>query len=54
LLPPAVIIERISGDAPPDYFVGPAWCLDKPAVKMALAQEFERRQTFQGRLFAPA
>ena len=54
LLPPSVIIERISGDAPPDYFVGPAWCLDKPAVKMALAQEFERRQTFQGRLFTPA
>ena len=54
LLPPSVVIERISGDAPPDYFVGPAWCLDKPAVKMALAQEFERRQTFQGRSFAPA
>jgi uncharacterized protein len=54
LLPPTVIVERISGDAPPDYFVGPAWCLDKPAVKMALAQEFTRRQTYQGRLFAPA
>jgi radical SAM protein (TIGR01212 family) len=54
LLPPTVVIERISGDAPPDYFVGPAWCLDKPAVKMALAQEFERRQTHQGRLFASA
>ena len=54
LLPPSVVVERISGDAPPDYFVGPAWCLDKPAVKMALAQEFERRQTFQGKLFAPS
>lgn len=50
LLPPSVIVERISGDAPPDYFVGPSWCLDKPAVKMALAQEFERRRTYQGRL----
>ena len=26
-----MFVERISGDAPPDYFVGPAWCLDKPA-----------------------
>ncbi len=23
LLPPEMIVERISGDAPPDYFVGP-------------------------------
>ena len=52
LLPPNVIVERISGDAPPDYFIGPAWCLDKPAVKMALAAEFERRQSWQGRVFA--
>jgi radical SAM superfamily enzyme len=52
LLPPNVIVERISGDAPPDYFIGPTWCLDKPAVKMALAAEFERRETWQGKRFA--
>ena len=23
LLPPTMIVERISGDAPPDYFIGP-------------------------------
>ena len=50
-LPPGCIVERISGDAPPDYFVGPAWCLDKPAVKMAIEQELEARNTYQGRLF---
>jgi radical SAM protein (TIGR01212 family) len=48
LLPPSVIIERISGDAPPDYFIGPSWCLDKPAVKRAIDAEFVRRDTFQG------
>ena len=48
LLPPHMIVERISGDAPPDYFVGPEWCLNKPSVKMAIEGEFERRQTFQG------
>ena len=37
LLPPTCLIERISGDAPPDYLVGPAWCLDKPAILAALA-----------------
>ncbi|MCA9170325.1 MAG: TIGR01212 family radical SAM protein [Planctomycetales bacterium] len=51
LLPPQMIVERISGDAPGDYFVGPAWCLDKPAVLRAVQQEFERRDTYQGRLW---
>jgi len=49
LLPPHVIVERISGDAPPNYFVGPAWCLDKPSVKAAIHHELERRDTWQGK-----
>lgn len=49
LLPPHILIERISGDAPRDYFIGPAWCLDKPGVLAALRAEFERRETWQGR-----
>ncbi|MCA9220709.1 MAG: TIGR01212 family radical SAM protein [Planctomycetales bacterium] len=50
LTPPHVIVERVSGDAPPDYFVGPSWCLDKPAVRSAIDAEFARRNTWQGRL----
>lgn len=50
-LPPTTIVERISGDAPPDYFVGPSWCLDKPAVKTALDNELTRRDTWQGKRF---
>lgn len=48
-LPPTMIVDRISGDAPPDYFIGPSWCLDKPAVKAAVLAEFERRGTWQGK-----
>ena len=48
LLPPTMIVDRISGDAPPDYFIGPTWCLDKPAVKAAVLAEFARRNTWQG------
>jgi radical SAM protein (TIGR01212 family) len=48
LLPPTMIVDRISGDAPPDYFIGPTWCLDKPAVKNAVLAEFARRNTWQG------
>lgn len=49
-LPSECVVERVSGDAPPDYFVGPAWCLDKPAVRAALDAELARRDTWQGRL----
>ena len=51
LLPPATMVERISGDAPPDYFIGPAWCQDKPAVRLALQAELERRDTWQGKMW---
>jgi radical SAM protein (TIGR01212 family) len=51
LLPPTTVVERISGDAPPDYFIGPAWCLDKPAVRKALDEELARRDTWQGKLY---
>ncbi len=51
LLPPTMVVDRISGDAPPDYFIGPSWCLDKPAVKAAVLAEFARRGTWQGKWF---
>lgn len=49
LLPPTMIVERVSGDAPPDYLVGPNWTLDKPAMLHALAEEFATRDTWQGK-----
>lgn len=49
LLPPTVVVERISGDAPADFLVGPTWCLDRPSVRAALQDELERRDTWQGR-----
>ncbi len=52
LLPPDCIVERISGEAPPDYFVGPVWCLDKPAVRAAIDAELARRDTWQGKAYA--
>ena len=53
-LPETTIIERISGEAPPSYFLGPTWSLDKPAIRAALESEFERRDTWQGKRFSPA
>ena len=49
LLPADCLVERISGDAPPDYLIGPAWSLDKPTLRAAVEREFARRDTWQGR-----
>ena len=52
LIPETMIVERISGDAPGSYFIGPSWCLDKSAVLKALEDELKSRQTWQGRLYS--
>jgi radical SAM protein (TIGR01212 family) len=49
LLPPTTRIERIGGDAPSDSFIGPAWSLDKPGLLRAVREEFERRDSWQGK-----
>lgn len=51
-IPPTTIVERTSGDAPPDYFIGPQWCLDKQTTRNAIEAEFVRRDTWQGRLYS--
>ncbi len=53
LLSPDCLVERVSGEAPPEYLVGPAWCLDKPGLRSALDAEFTRRDTWQGRQWQP-
>ncbi len=47
-LPGDLVIERLCGDAPPEYLVGSQWCLDKAAVRSAVEAEFRRRGTHQG------
>jgi uncharacterized protein len=48
-LPPDCVVDRLSGDAPPEYLLGPKWCLDKSAIRRAVDAEFTRRDTWQGR-----
>jgi radical SAM protein (TIGR01212 family) len=50
-LPPAMVIHRLSGDAPPDYLVAPKWCQEKEKLLAAIESEFERRGTRQGSKF---
>lgn len=45
---PRVIVERVSGDAPPDYLIEPQWCLEKSSLRQAIENEFTCRGTRQG------
>jgi uncharacterized protein len=50
-IPPWVVVERISGDAPPDFLIEPKWCLQKSQLRRAIEDEFARRGTRQGSHF---
>lgn len=52
LLPPAMVIHRLTGDPHREELVAPTWCLDKAGVLADIRQAFKRRRTYQGRLFA--
>lgn len=49
VLPPEMVVERVSGDAPPQFLVGPDWCADKQAVLASLQAALTRRDTWQGK-----
>ena len=53
-LPPDCVVDRLSGDAPPQYLVGPDWCRDKAAVRAAIEAELLRRGSWQGRKWGGA
>jgi radical SAM protein (TIGR01212 family) len=48
-LPPTMVIQRLSGEAPPDFLVAPLWCLDKPGLLRAIDEELIKRDSWQGR-----
>jgi hypothetical protein len=48
LMPPKVVIERITGDGSRDTLIAPRWSLDKKRVMNAVDKEFVRRGTMQG------
>lgn len=53
-IPPSTVVERVSGDAPPDFLIEPKWCLRKSAIRQSIEDEFATRGSFQGsRYVAP-
>lgn len=53
LLPPTMVIQRLTGEAPPDRFVAPAWALRKQEVLSAIRDELARRDSRQGSRWDP-
>jgi len=48
-LPPSIVVQRITGEAPRRLTVAPAWSVNKLAVGNAIERELESRDTWQGR-----
>ena len=49
MIPPEIIIHRLTGDAPWDSLVGPMWSLKKWEVVNEIDQEMLRRNSYQGK-----
>ena len=53
LLPPQVVIHRLTGDAPKRLLIAPAWSADKRKVLNALQKRFRERGVTQGCAWLP-
>jgi hypothetical protein len=51
ILPPEMVIQRLTADGYRDIFLGPAWAVNKMDVINAIDREMGIRNTFQGRKF---
>jgi len=51
LLPPEMIVHRVTGDAPRDLLIGPMWSLNKWEVLNAIDRELTERDTWQGKFY---
>lgn len=49
ILPPEMVVHRLTGDGPPNLLVEPLWTLKKWEVLNGIDKEFERRNTWQGK-----
>lgn len=48
ILPPDMVVHRLTGDGKKDRLVGPWWSLDKLRVLSGIDQELKKRDSFQG------
>ncbi|ERJ13396.1 TIGR01212 family radical SAM protein [Haloplasma contractile] len=51
ILPPEVVIHRLTGDAVREDLIGPMWSLKKWEVLNAIDDELKKRDTYQGKYY---
>ncbi|SDH71819.1 TIGR01212 family radical SAM protein [Alteribacillus bidgolensis] len=53
MLPPEMIVHRLTGDGPSDLMIGPMWSLNKWEVLNAIDDELKNRNSWQGKHYEP-
>ncbi|CAN2247342.1 TIGR01212 family radical SAM protein [Bacillus inaquosorum] len=51
IIPPEMIVHRITGDGPIELMIGPMWSVNKWEVLGAINKELENRGSYQGKFF---
>ncbi|MBU0652871.1 MAG: TIGR01212 family radical SAM protein, partial [Proteobacteria bacterium] len=51
ILPPEMVIQRLTAEGYRDIFLGPVWAENKLAVLNAIDREMERRDAWQGKRY---
>ena len=52
MLPPDMVVHRLTGDAPRELLIGPKWSENKWDVLNSIDRALERRNTWQGKKWA--
>ena len=52
VLPPQLVIQRLTADGYRDIFLGPSWAVNKMDVLNAIDRELKVRNTYQGKKFS--
>ena len=51
ILPPEIVIHRLTGDGPRKLLLAPLWSTDKKRVLNTIQKKLKERNTYQGRLY---
>ncbi|RNA70422.1 TIGR01212 family radical SAM protein [Alteribacter keqinensis] len=54
VIPPSMIVHRLTGDGPSELMIGPMWSLNKWAVLNGIDSEMKRRNSWQGKYYKEA
>lgn len=49
LIPPQVVVQRLTGDPPRDQLIAPLWAMDKRYILNSIDKEMARRDSWQGK-----